>query len=393
MSALCTLLLGGCSDPKRAEEIKEKALIYYKNKYNVEDVTITGSNVAGNNGLFGYAGVKDRAFEMSDGHSIYWNDASETFADNAQAEKIQEDFVKYILEPLLSDIPFPKVMDPCSLNRTGFESYDESVYTEYYDGDIRNFMKIAKPQISGWTLAMETTDRENGERQIQNLYDALNEYVTGWGEVYILDNGLEEYSRTNQYSGTELNIEDRSRNVTARANLIFGENISWYRQAYIEIYDGIYVSSTKKDFAFEEGDLLLEKAGTCADLQQMLDHCYYAMPVDAEENKNGGYTSRDQRHEKRVVLDNPEAPLYRLKMSQRVLDALDSRDCIGVYILDERENNLPLMKYYGKDSTASISVYYVIWDPSKDIASFDELSPDYLYYFGTHQLQAYEENK
>ena len=393
MTALCMFLLGGCSDPKRAEEIKNKALIYYKNKYKLEDVTITGSKVAGNNGLFGYAGVKDKAFEMSDGYSIYWNDATETFADNAQAEKIQEDFKKNILEPLVSEIPFPNVMEPCFLNRTGFESYDESVYTEYYDGDIRNFLKTVKPQIRGWTMALETTDRENGERQIQYLFEALKEYITGWGEVNILDEGLEEYSKTYQNSGTELYINDHNRNVTARAYLDFNENISWYRQAYIEIYDGIYVTSTKRDFTFEEGDILLEKAGTCADLQQMLDDSYYAMPVDAEENKKGGYMTKDQRHEERVVLDDPEAPLFRLKMSQRVLDALDSRNCIGAYFMDYRENGLPLVKYYGKDSTAAISVFYVLKDPTGDIAEFDELNPDYLYYFGTYQRQPYEDPK
>ena len=393
MTVFCSVLLGGCSDPKRAEEIKNKALNYYKNKYKLEDVTITGSNAAGNNGLFGYLDVKDRAFEMSDGHSVYWNDAAETFADNGQAELIQEDFEKNILEPLLSEIPYPKAMEPCFLNRTGFESYDESVYTEYYDGDIRNYLKAVKPQTRGWTLALETEDRENGERQIQYLFETLKEYITGWGDVYILDEGLEEYSGTNQYSGTELYIDDHSRNVTVRANLNFEEDISWYRQAYIEIYDGIYVTSTKRDFTFEEGDILLEKAGTCADLQQMLDDSYYAMPVDAEENKNGGYMKRDQRHEDRVVLDHPEAPLFRLKMSQRVLDVLDSRNCIGAYIMDYRKNGLPLVMYYGKDSTAAISVYSVIKEPTGDIAEFDELSPDYLYFFGTYQQQPYEENK
>ena len=58
------------------------------------------------------------------------------------------------------------------------------------------------------------------------------------------------------------------------------------------------------------------------------------MPVDAEENKNGGYTVHDQRHESHVVLDDPEAPLYRAKLSQRVLDELGFEEIsVGDYVV------------------------------------------------------------
>ena len=64
--------------------------------------------------------------------------------------------------------------------------------------------------------------------------------------------------------------------------------ISWYRQAYIEVYEGVFVTSCKYDFTFKDGDVLFEEAGSSAELQQMLDDGYYALPVNAEENKNGG---------------------------------------------------------------------------------------------------------
>ena len=113
------------------------------------------------------------------------------------------------------------------------------------------------------------------------------------------------------------------------------------------------------------------------------------MPVDAEENKNGGYTVHDQRHEFHVVLDDPNAPLYRAKLSQRVLDELDSRNCLSLYVLDNREDGLPLMIYY-TGSTSPYSVFRVS-EPGGDRAVFCELNPQYYYYFGTHTSYAYGE--
>ena len=135
--------------------------------------------------------------------------------------------------------------------------------------------------------------------------------------------------------------------------------------------------------------MIFEEAGTCEELQQMLDAGYEAMPVDAEENKNGGYMVHDQRHEKRIVLDDPSLPYYRLKLSQRVLDELDSQNCISVYFLDLREGGLPLMMYYGPESNATYSVYCVC-RYREGRGEYSSLNPDYLYYFGTHQLEAYE---
>ena len=82
------------------------------------------------------------------------------------------------------------------------------------------------------------------------------------------------------------------------------------------------------------------------------------------------------------MLDDPDAPLYQAKLSQRVLDALDSRGCLSLYVLDSREDGLPLMMYY-TGSSNPYSVFQVS-KPGKDTAVFCELNPQYYYYFGTH---------
>lgn len=388
--AVC-VLLGGCADSRHYASVEKKALKYYEKKYGVKGVEIVDSYVAGNSGLFGYLGVKDRAYELSDGHSIYWDDGAELFADNAQAEQILADFEREILDPLLAQITFERKGTAASLNRTDYESFDDCVFTTYYDGDIRSYLEETQPRLSGLTMAVEAQDRDACEREIEAFHEGLKDYVSGSSAVYILNGGLADLDADSYDPDDNFYVDIHDLNVTAKAYLNYDGNVSWYRQNFVEIAENIFVTSSEDDFSFEEGDVRFEIAGTCADLQAMLDEAYYAMPVDAEENKNGGYMVHDQRHETRVELDDPEAPLYRVVFSQRVLDALDEHDRIGAYWLDCREDGAPLMMYYGQDSnTGSYSVYRVC-ERGADRTEFHELSSDFYYYFGTHQRIKYGE--
>ena len=376
-------LLSGCMDRAHYDRVEKKALKYYQSKYGNKDVEIVDGYKAGNNGLFGYLGVKDRAYDMSDGSSVYWDDSLETFADNAQADQILADFEQEILQPLLAAFPLPYIATPAALNRTNYDSFDECVFTAYYDGDIRAFLAEEKPGLDGLQIALQTDDRETGERAVEAFYEALKPYVKGSNEVFLLTEGLDALSGDDWYPDTH------AQNVLASASLRYDDQIRWYRKLYVEAFADIKIASVKANFDLQEGDVVFEQVGTCADLQKLIDEGYYGMPVDAEENKNGGYSVHDQRHESHVVLDDPDAPLYRAKLSQRVLDELDSRNCLSLYVLDNREDGLPLMIYY-TGSTSPYSVFRVS-EPGGDRAVFCELNPQYYYYFGTHTSYAYGE--
>jgi len=381
LAVLSLVLLCGCASPRHYHEVEKKAVRYYREKYGLRGVTVEDSNVAGNNGLFGYLGVKDRAYEMSDGSTVYWDDSAEKFSDNAQKDEILKAFESQFLKPLLADFSLPmKSTGPVWLNRTGFDSFDDCVFTELYTGDIRAFLKAEQPFMSGFNIAVETTDREKGEQEITDLYDSLYGYVKGFPYAYIFSEGLAGLP------DEDWDIDERDLNLTARAHLDLDDGISWYRQAYIEVYKDVFVNSRKSGFMFEEGDVLFEEAGNCSELQQMLDDAYYALLVAAEDNKNGGYMVHDQNHEKRVVLDNTDVPYFRLKLSERVIDALNEWDRIDVCFLDLRQEGQPLVMYYGPKSNSPFSVYQVFGgEPGK--GEFDTLSPDYLYYFGTYHLE------
>ena len=381
-AAMCTALLSGCAFKGKSAAAEEKALAYYKEKYALEDVFVVNSHKAGDyNAPLGYLGVKDLFFEMSDGRCVLWNSESGRLSDNAQAEEILSAFEKEFLETRLSAISCPMKLTDYTLNRTEYDSFDENVFSAYFDGDILAFLKEERPEIGSLSIALQTEDRDACEEEVRAFFDELSEYVGGTGEVYILRDGIESLT------GSDWTLSRSNPNVTAFARLYFGDAIYWYRQSYIEIIDGVFVTSDKSGFVFEEGDVRLEQIGSCAQLQQMLDKAYYALPTEAEENKKGGDLKPDQRHETRYVLDDEEAPLYRLVLSRRVLDELDRDNCIRVIFLNRRGDGLPLMKYTGKNSRYAHCVFKSCDDGRED-GSFDVINPEYLYYFGTVRYTA-----
>ena len=86
---LLSVLSAGCGkEARHYQQVEKDAVLYYQAKYGGRE-TVADSFKAGNDGLFGYIGVKDRAYEMSDGFYVYWNDSEGYFADNRQAEEIR----------------------------------------------------------------------------------------------------------------------------------------------------------------------------------------------------------------------------------------------------------------------------------------------------------------
>ena len=375
-------LLGGCLDKRKEENTaKSEALTYYRKKYNDRKITLEETIRAGNSGLFGYIGVKNRAYKMSDGYWVYHADGTDIYADNRQAEEIQEAFDREIIQPLVNAQDMITIR--YDLARTGMDSFDECIYTEYYDGDIRSFCEKEKPQIQLEILLEETAEEQDTERG-EEIFRQLSPYVRGWGDIYIVKQGTAE-----TYKGLE-RLHGRNPDLMAVGYPDFtGGKMQWYRQKYIEVTDGIYMTSAERDLVLEDGDIVLVQEGTCADIQAILDEKYYAMPVDAPENKKGGYTVHDQRHEKRAVLDDPEAPCYKPVFSEKITAYLQEHDDITLYVRSERTDDKPLMKCYGSGSY-TWNVYRVCENGSPE-ASYETMKEGYLYYFGTQHYEAYED--
>ncbi|MBQ5444433.1 MAG: hypothetical protein IIU29_04525, partial [Erysipelotrichaceae bacterium] len=311
---LCLLfLLSSCKD--NGKDMQKKAKAYYEKKYDLKDVTLSDPFKAGNSGLFGYIGVEDLAFEVSDGSFIYYDKEEDRFYDSKQAEQIEEDFETKLLPELLKEIRSPYVLKDSRIAATRYESFDECVFHEYYDGDIRDYLAKERPSISDFLLTVQAQD--DSKDQIASLYKKMASYFKGGAEVRVVKEGSSYLLEENKEEYIGRDDED----LIAQASLYFNDRMYWHEPHYVEAMEGVMISSDMADFILEEGDIRLEEVKDGQSFQEILDASYYAMPVDAKENKDGSYTVRDQRHEERIVLDE-ELPYYRLVLSDRVKEKM-----------------------------------------------------------------------
>ncbi len=370
--------LSGCVNRSRqGDRIKADALKYYKGKYSLSGIEVVNSFKAGNSGLFGYLGVKDTAYEMSDGEWVLWDDGTKVYSDTRQAKQIREAFAAEIMSPLLQKLTVPYELSDWSLNRTHMESFDKSVHAALYDGDIRAFCRKERPELTDLRLVLEEGDRPEAEKQAEMLFAGLEEYVSGFGSAVICEPGA---------------VPDGTGSISrpgtlARADMRFGEGkIRWYRQIWSDAGMGVIITGNEPDLVLEEGDLVLEEAGTLADVQQILDEAYNAMPVDAPENKKGGYMVHDRRHETRVVFDDLNGPYYRLRFSDKVRKAAGEDGKVSVYMKTVRDEEGPLYMYPGK----GWSVYRVCL-PNEENGSYESVSDGQIFFYGSFQREEYQD--
>ena len=369
---LCMGLLTGCSGTLHYWAVKNKALKYYEDKYDISDVGIEKTFKAGPvDGILGGISSKDRGYELSDGYCVYWNEDTEEYSDDRQAEEVAAAFDEEIMKPLLKEFSIPVKASsynlssstlPVIYSRSLQKNYHACAYNASFDGDLKTFLAKEKPKLRDYSLALESSDTDACEKEIKKFAGALKETVPGYVDIYITDGELDKIDESGW--GRAMNRPE----AIAQARLNFQDDtIQWTRQSYIEIFDGIFVSCKNEDVLFEEGDVIPEEVGTCEMIQQSIDENYDAQMADDTADK------KTLEHE---ILDDPQTPCYRLTPSQRVIDALGD-DPLEVSVLDKRKEGLPLMAYY--PDRQPMYVYQVCWE--RDLPYREELKPDNLYFF------------
>lgn len=379
---ICGILFSLTSCLNKRASVERQALSYYKKKYKLKNVEIVDSFKAGNSGLFGYAGVKDLAFEVSDGTFIYYEDSDNKFYDDRQAKQIAEDFASELLPFLLEDLHGNYRLSDYRINATGLDSFDKCVFHELYDGDIKGFFEKEQPALNDFDLTWEEEDLARQKDEVFGLYEKLDGYLDGYIDIRIVKKGSKYLEEENRNAYIDRDDED----LPARASLLFGNKVYWYEPNYIEVAEGVFVSSCEADFKLEEGDLILEEVTGEQSLQELLDAAYHALPVDAEENKDGSYHVHDQRHELRVVLDEEDLPYYRFVFSQRVLQKMDGKD-LSVGIRIEEGSRAFSMSYRPGDPRFAYNLYRIC-DPDGNIRH-TSLEQGDLYCFGSFHWEKY----
>lgn len=373
---LALTCLSGCAKEKaHYKDVQRKAEKYFKEKYG-EKASVVKSTVAGNSGLFGYLGVKDRAYEMSDGTMVYWDDEEEYFADNKQAEEIAAALKGKVIEPALAAMDPDCRVSEYTFNRTNKDSFDEMVFREYYDGNLEAFAEKETIRFNDFEAMVHESAYRAG---VEGFYDTLGKYLKGdFGRVVVL---REEAGDDPAFVPGEVWSEGDVR-VRAIAYLDFDDGLSWLEHIYVEVLPGVKMMSTLRDFEMEPGDITFTEAGTAEDLQKMLDEAYYAMPVDAEENKKGGYSVRDQRHESRTVLTDPGAVILRVQFSDRLREEIAKGSYRNsFYVLTDDPENTQLWCYYSGDDRYRFRIWKMT-DDSLLRGAYKSFSEGDLFYMG-----------
>ena len=370
-AALC---LSGClKSAEHYRKVETGAVRYYKKKYG-DRVTVVKSIIVGDYGLFGALGLKNRAYTLSDGVQVYWNDDEEYYADNRQAEEISAALREEIMPPAIAELGPEAVVSDYSFNRKNTESFNEGVFTEYYSGDIREYAKAEIIRLTDFSAAITAKDfKTRAERFERALEPYLRECSAAVG-VMAEDHEGDASLDICVFPGG---------NPDARACgiITFGEGIRWLENVYIEAAPGVRVTSGVDDLVLEPGDVIFEEAGTGRDLQEKIDDGFYALPVAAEENKKGGYSVRDQAHERRPILRDLDAPIYRVRFSERVKGQRDSNGKVSLYFLTERPED-GYIWYYTNDSRYAYTVFRLA-EPGRSRGDNAYLTGEEIVYFGS----------
>ena len=386
-AGLALAALAGCGKEKaHYDEVERKAVEYYKDKYG-DKVTVVDGFKAGNSGLFGYIGVDDRAYEMSDGAMVYWNEGEQYFADNRQAEEIVAALKSRVVEPAVAQMDPDAYVSEYSFNRTGMDSFDEMVFRGYFDGDLEKFTAAEEVRLGDFGAVVH----ESAYRaKIEEFFNTIDKYLGGYagGTVVVCrDEFAGEWPPAELLSWPEGNLK-----VRAVAYLDLDRGLKWLDNAFIELADGVQIMSGFRDLVLEPGDVTLEPAGAASDLQKKLDVAYCALPLDAEENKNGGYSVRDRRHESRVILTDPEAPIYRLCFSDSVRGQVTEEDTnYKFYILMDSPEVPELWRYIEGDRYGYTIFMMGKYEPEAERGRLQTVNEGDLLYFGGVTFEKYGE--
>ena len=373
IACAAALSLSGCmKSAEHYRKVETGAVRYYKKKYG-DRVTVEKSIIVGDSGLFGYLGLKDRAYTLSDGVQVFWNDDEEYYADNRQAEEISAALREEIMPPAIAELGPEAVISEYSFNRRNTETFDECVFTEYYSGDIREYAKAEIIRLTDFSAAITA---ENFKTKTECFERTLEPYLRG-GSASV---GVMAEDYEGDPSLDICGFSGGNPDARAFGKITFGEGIRWLENVYIEAAPGVRVTSGVYDLVLEPGDVIFEEAGTGQDLQEKIDDGFYALPVAAEENKKSGYSVRDQAHERRPILQDLDSPVYRVRFSERVQGQRDSNGKVGLYFLTERPEG-GYIWYYTNDSRYAYTIFRLA-EPGRSKGNYAYLTGEETVYFG-----------
>lgn len=258
---LLTVFLTACQlsskDKAELKEYETLAESYYEEKYNI-DIEIINSSYNYYVDNFKQYTKHSMFFETSDNNLIYYDKLYNEFSDTKQTKQIYDRISTSLLPELVQYIKNPYYWDyegntfSCNITFIAGE-YSTSVFHTYYDEEKwAEFFVTEKPSISFdnklFIISNENTKRDEITNYIHALFSQYMD-VSHLKIVFL----TEELYR----SGTYYDIEGEE-GFFEEKNILSSTSYS-IKQNYVQIADGIYITSLDPDMEFTKDDFVISE--------------------------------------------------------------------------------------------------------------------------------------
>jgi len=378
------LLTTGCSkvteeEESKLDETKDKAVIYYNGKYDLDE-TVGDYDYDYNDGLFGPTyDTETMYFEMSDGYVVVYDVSKDRMLDNRQSDEIVG---------AIEEVIWPGIFEQVK-NITGQEMYCEKIesikytsygaggdrrdnfFTEYYEGDIKSY--LAKEDVELYANMSDmiiVCDDDSWNQAVEHIETEIEScfarYDVYW-DIEIFTSDLYEKYKGNykDYRGSLYGYDGyvarvRMENKSGTSELVID------KPTYIQVCSGVYMTSDEFDFAFCEGDVILEEAMTGDELTKRCDKVQVTV----------------------------EGSVYKVAFSERVYDYLKKKEkgylAVNCKIVPEELSVQTSMEFCElsngvTDDVVMKDFHSEDWVDNLEIAHYMTVCDDDLYFFGEYE--------
>lgn len=248
------------------EDFKKMAKEYYENKYNME-LQINEIGYISTNGLVSNE-TNDMYIKVSNGSTIIYIEETKKLYDNRQAKEIINNIEETVLDKVFANVSSTiniegifydniKINDFNIFTQQGIKG---SYFSSYYDGDMEKFLANEEVIFDDLRLFVICDDSSKTESIKNKVIDELQKsnikYEESNIELRILTRDCYDKYLNKEYRLPDIDMTE------CYAKYILGEKEYSYVQKYIEVTEGIFITSNERDFLLETNDIVLEKCET-----------------------------------------------------------------------------------------------------------------------------------
>ena len=347
---ICILLIvtvfqfTGCASKEEIEELEnmyDKSIEYYKNKYDLDNVSIKKHYIIStNNGPVPQI-TGPKCYVMSDGTKVIWT-KDKKFVDDRQSDEIQEDIKSKILDSVIKKYENEfgvkiKLDNQIILsNDLNFKNEEVCYFNKKYDGDIKKFLESENKKfaLKKKDIIFVCNENQSYKENIISLATELKKYFNSEFSVFAVnDKRAKSYEKKDSITPIYEHIYDDGCYGAYNFNIDDDENWSdnWYEKKFIEIIPGFFASYSGPNYQLKDGDIVFSK-----------------MPENELIQKELNKKTQEKLNSKDKTA-NSNIQIYKAKFSDELKQNLKSDDYMTFKIDYEKLDSIGLYEcYYGE---------------------------------------------